>query len=74
MMMSVDTSKHKKLIKTRWSIIIMLFNILADTLAIIIKRIKHDGQIEGAVPRLVDGGLPILQYTNDTISIWFLLP
>jgi hypothetical protein len=36
-------------------------------LAIIIKRAKEDGQINGAVPHLVDGGLSILQYANDTI-------
>jgi hypothetical protein len=28
---------------------------------------KLDGQIEGVIPHLVDGGLPILQYGNDTI-------
>jgi hypothetical protein len=36
-------------------------------LAIIIERAKFDGQIEGVVPHLVDGGLSILQYADDTI-------
>jgi hypothetical protein len=36
-------------------------------LAIIIERAKLDGQIEGVVPHLVDGGLSILQYADDTI-------
>jgi hypothetical protein len=45
----------------------MLFNIVADMLAIIIERAKVDGQIEGVVPHLVDGGLSILQYADDTI-------
>jgi hypothetical protein len=36
-------------------------------LAIIIKRAKEDGQINGVVPHLVDGGLSILQYVDDTI-------
>ena len=36
-------------------------------LAIIIERAKIDGQIEGVVPHLVDGGLSILQYADDTI-------
>ena len=36
-------------------------------LAIIIERAKSDGQIEGVVPHLVDGGLSILQYADDTI-------
>jgi hypothetical protein len=38
----------------------ILFNIVIDMLAIIIECAKVDGQIEGVVPRLVDGGLPIL--------------
>ena len=45
----------------------MLFNIVVDMLAIIIERVKIDGQIEGVVPHLVDGGLSILQYADDTI-------
>jgi hypothetical protein len=45
----------------------MLFNIVADMLAIIIERAKADGLIEGVVPHLVDDGLSILQYADDTI-------
>jgi hypothetical protein len=45
----------------------MLFNIVADLLAILIERAKPDGQIEGVIPHLVDGGLSILQYAYDTI-------
>ena len=45
----------------------MLFNIVVDMLAILIERAKSDGQIEGVVPHLVDGGLSILQYVDDTI-------
>ena len=36
-------------------------------LAVLIERAKADGQIEGVVPHLVDGGLSILQYADDTI-------
>jgi hypothetical protein len=36
-------------------------------LAILIKRAKTEGQIEGVVPHLVDDRLSILQYTDDTI-------
>jgi hypothetical protein len=36
-------------------------------LAIIIERAKTDGFIEGLIPHLVDGGLSILQYADDTI-------
>jgi hypothetical protein len=45
----------------------ILFNLVADTLAIFITRAKEDGQIQGLIPHLVDGGLSILQYANDTI-------
>jgi len=36
-------------------------------LAILINRAKDDGQIAGLIPHLVDGGLSILQYADDTI-------
>jgi hypothetical protein len=36
-------------------------------LAIIIQRAKEDGQVEGLIPHLVDGGVSILQYVDDTI-------
>jgi hypothetical protein len=45
----------------------MLFNIVADMLAIMIERTKNDGLIEGVIPHLIDGGLSILQYADDTI-------
>jgi hypothetical protein len=45
----------------------ILFNIVVDMLAIIINRAKNEGQIDGVVPHVVDNGLSILQYANDTI-------
>ena len=45
----------------------MLFNIVANMLAVLIERAKQDDQIAGVVPHLVDGGLSILQYADDTI-------
>ena len=44
----------------------LLFNI-ADMLSIIIKRAKDVEHIGGIVPHLVEGGLSILQYADDTI-------
>ena len=44
-----------------------LFNIVADMLAILINRAKEDGQVAGLIPHLVDGGVSILQYADDTI-------
>jgi hypothetical protein len=38
----------------------MLFNIVVDMLAVMIEHAKSDGQIEGVIPYLVDGGLSIL--------------
>ncbi|WVZ85025.1 hypothetical protein U9M48_031988 [Paspalum notatum var. saurae] len=45
----------------------ILFNLVVDMLAIFITRPKENGQVQGLVPRLVDGGLSILQYADDTI-------
>jgi hypothetical protein len=36
-------------------------------LAILIARAKEDGQVGGLVPHLVEGGVSILQYADDTI-------
>jgi hypothetical protein len=45
----------------------ILFNIVADMLALLIRRAKADGQIRGVIPHLVDDGLSILQYADDTV-------
>jgi hypothetical protein len=45
----------------------ILFNIVVDMLAILIKRAKEEGQITGVIPHMVDDGLLILQYADDTI-------
>ena len=38
----------------------VLFNIVADMLALLIKRAKNDGHIKGIIPHLVEDGLSIL--------------
>jgi hypothetical protein len=35
--------------------------------AVVTERTKFDGQMEGVIPHLVDDGLSILQYNDDTI-------
>ena len=45
----------------------LLFNIIVDMLAILISRVKENGQISGMVPHLVDDRLLVLQYADDTI-------
>jgi hypothetical protein len=45
----------------------ILFNIAADMLSLLIKRAKDDGQFSGVIPHLVEDGLSILQYADDTI-------
>ena len=45
----------------------ILFNIIAEVLAILINRAKAKGQIGGVVHHLVDGSLSILQDVHDTI-------
>jgi hypothetical protein len=46
---------------------LILFNIVADMLAIIIQRAKEDGKVDALIPHLIDGGVSILQYVDDTI-------
>jgi hypothetical protein len=41
--------------------------IVADMLNLLINRAKADGKIRGVIPYLVDDGLSILQYADDTI-------
>jgi hypothetical protein len=45
----------------------ILSDITADMLALLINRAEADGQIRGVIPHLVDDGLSILQYADDTI-------
>jgi retron-type reverse transcriptase len=45
----------------------IIFNIVVDMLAILIKRAKAEGKIEGVIPHLVDDGLLILQYADNTV-------
>jgi len=45
----------------------ILFDIMVDMLSILIKRAKNDGQIKGVIPHLLEDGLSILQYADDTI-------
>ena len=44
-----------------------MFNIVADMLAMLFSRAREDNQIWGLVPHLVDGGMSILQYADDTV-------
>ena len=45
----------------------ILFIIVADMLTLFINRAKADNQLGGVVPHLIEGGLSILQFANDTI-------
>jgi hypothetical protein len=45
----------------------ILFNIVIDMLAVLIKRTEDEGQISGIIPHLVDDGILFLQYADDTI-------
>lgn len=50
----------------------ILFNIVADMLATLVERANVAGQISGVFPHLVEEGLSILQYTDDTILFWIM--
>ncbi|WVZ81596.1 hypothetical protein U9M48_028951 [Paspalum notatum var. saurae] len=45
----------------------ILFNIVADMLAIIINRAKSEGKVNGVIPHLVEDGFSILRYADDTV-------
>jgi hypothetical protein len=45
----------------------ILLNIVVDMLSILIARDKDDGQIEWVIPHLIQNGLSILQYMEDTV-------
>ena len=45
----------------------LMFNLVADMLAILIARAREDGQISGLIPHLIDDGLSVLQCADDTI-------
>jgi hypothetical protein len=47
----------------------ILFNIVADMLLILFKRANNDVQTKGVIPHLVDDGLSILQYADDSILL-----
>ena len=45
----------------------ILFNLVVDMLAMFIARAKEEGLLSGVIPHLIDDGLSILQYADDTI-------
>ena len=45
----------------------ILFNVIVGMLVVLVNRAKQDGQVGGLIPHLVDGGVSILQYADDTI-------
>jgi hypothetical protein len=47
----------------------VLFNLIADMLAVLIERSKEVSYFDGLVPHLVEDGLSILQYVDDTILL-----
>jgi hypothetical protein len=47
----------------------LLFDIVGDGLAMMIKKAKHERLINGLVTHLVDEGVSILQYADDTIVL-----
>jgi hypothetical protein len=63
----VKIFKQKKGLRQGDPLSSFLFNIVVDMLAILINRAKSEGHINEVVPHLVDDGLSILQYADDTI-------
>jgi hypothetical protein len=47
----------------------LLFDVVGDGLALFMKKGQEEGLVKGLVPHLVDGGISILQYADDTILL-----
>ena len=45
----------------------ILFDIAVDVVQVLVKRAQDSGLLKGVVPDLVDGGLNMLQYADDTV-------
>ena len=45
----------------------VLFNVVADMLAVLVSRARRSDQLKGLVPHLIEEGLSILQYVDDTV-------
>jgi hypothetical protein len=51
----------------------ILFNVVADMLAILVEISKPQNLFDGLVPHLVDSGLSILQCADDTILFLMMI-
>jgi hypothetical protein len=51
----------------------ILFNHVADMLAILIARAKEDGQVEGLISHLVDGGISIYNMLMILYYLWTII-
>jgi hypothetical protein len=47
----------------------LLFDIVGDGLATLMKKAQEEGIVAGLVHHLVDGGVRIMQYADDTILL-----
>jgi hypothetical protein len=47
----------------------LLFNLVADGLACMIRKAQDEGLIEGLIPHIIQNGCNCLQYADDTIFL-----
>jgi hypothetical protein len=67
-----DVSRHfqtKKGLRQGDTLSPLLFSMVVNMLATFISRVREEDQIDGLLPHLVDRGLSVLQFANDTILL-----
>jgi hypothetical protein len=47
----------------------LLYDVVGDGLALLLNKGQEEGLVKGLVPHLIDGGISILQYADDTILL-----
>ena len=70
---ALGTTSRQKGIRQGDPLSPILFNIIADMLAILIERAKADGQVGGLIPHLAEGGCPFYNMRMILFYSWSMI-